>query len=61
MAMPRLKRGQKAVPTDEGTTNRVIERLAYEAFHLREDFAALKAIETAGVVNAFILVTRTGL
>jgi hypothetical protein len=36
----------------------VIERLAREAFHLREDFAALKIVETTGVVSAFIPVTR---
>ena len=61
MGMPRLKPGQRALPDNEQTINRVIERLAREAFHLREDFAALKVIETTRVVSAFILVTRAGL
>src|SRR5260370_11553456 len=52
--MPRLKPGQKPISKDEQTIKRVIERLAYEALHLREDFAALKAIETAGIRSAFM-------
>jgi hypothetical protein len=61
MGMPRLKLGQKAIPDDEQTTNRVIKRLAYEGFHLREDFAALKVLESVGIDRAFLIVTARGL
>jgi hypothetical protein len=57
--MPRLKPGQKPIARDDRTIDRVIDRLAYEAFHLREDFAALKVIETVGVKSAFSAVTVT--
>jgi hypothetical protein len=61
MGMPRLKPGQKAVPDNEQTTNGVIKRLAHEGFHLREDFAALKVIESVGIVSAFFIVTQAAL
>jgi hypothetical protein len=35
-------------PSDDATTNRATERLAYEAHHLREDMAALKALGKEG-------------
>ncbi|MGA2410312.1 MAG: hypothetical protein ABSG46_08000 [Candidatus Binataceae bacterium] len=61
MAMPRLKSGQKAVRDDEQTINRVIKRLAYEGVHLREDFAALKVLESVGIDRAFFIVTHAAL
>jgi hypothetical protein len=57
MGLPRLKPGQKPISRDDRTMKSVIERLAHEAFHLREDFAALKVIEAAGFRNVFMRVT----
>ena len=55
--MPRLKPGQKPTSKDDRTIDRAIARLAHEAYHLREDFAALKVIELAGFRSAFMAVT----
>jgi hypothetical protein len=59
--MPRLKSRQKAIPTDERTVSNVIWRLAHEAFHLREDFAALKVVAPLRAKGAFFIVTFSAL
>jgi hypothetical protein len=58
MGMPRIKSGQEPIPNDDRTMKRVVDRLAHEAYHLREDFAALKVIEATCVRSPFIVVTE---